>query len=86
MCKTKNFQEDRVIRLILAELRKAEQAHPTWPEDNVHAAAIVGEESGELIRAALQEEYECGSKDEMVKEAIQTGAMAVRFLLNVLFR
>ena len=46
----------------------------------IHAAAIVGEESGELIRAALQYRYERGELMELQKEGVQVGAMAVRFL------
>jgi hypothetical protein len=67
---------------IADELTKAMNKHTYWPQDNViHAAAIVAEESGELIRAALQFEYEEGDGDATLKEAIQTGAMAVRFLI-----
>lgn len=36
----------------------------------------------DLIRAALQFRYEGGLKRDIEKEAIQTGAMAIRFLLN----
>ena len=56
--------------------------HPEWPRHKVIAAAIVAEESGELIRAALQAQFENAPEAEMTKEAIQTGAMALRFLLN----
>lgn len=70
------------VVLITDELMKAIGKHPNWPENNViHCAAIVSEESGELIRAALQLHYENGSVDEVEKEAIQTGAMALRFLI-----
>ena len=38
----------------IKELKKAKEKFPWWPNNNViHAAAIVAEESGELIRAAL---------------------------------
>lgn len=68
------------IEAILLELERAENKFPSWPDDLIHAAAIVGEESGELIRAALQYRYEGGVVEEAEKEAVQVGAMAVRFL------
>ena len=69
------------LMLIAAECDKACLKHPQWPSDPIHAAAIIAEESGELIRAALQNSYENGHEVEMTKEAIQTGAMALRFLI-----
>ena len=73
---------------VLNELERAENKFPKWPADIVHAGAIVSEESGELIRACLNREYPNGWEsdaqllDECQKEAIQTGAMAFRFLKN----
>lgn len=72
-----------IIGALIEEWGKATTKHPHWPTDDViHAAAIVAEESGELIRAALQFEYEGGTYDALRKEAIQTGAIAIRFLRN----
>lgn len=73
---------------VLNELERAENKFPKWPDDIVHAGAIVAEESGELIRACLNREYPNGWEsdaqllDECKKEAVQTGAMAFRFLKN----
>lgn len=75
-------REQRIVAAVMAELERAERKFPGWPADAIHAAAVVGEEAGELTRAALQFTYEGGSADGMIKEAIQTAAMAVRFLLN----
>lgn len=72
-----------IINEILSEVKKAQAKFPYWPDDKIHAAAIVNEESGELIRAALQFQYEGGSKDNLRKEAIQTAAMCFRFLENL---
>lgn len=68
---------------IFIELAYAEKKFPRWPESVVEQAAIVCEESGELIRAALQLKYEGGNVDDCRKEAIQTAAMAIRFLKNL---
>lgn len=69
---------------VLKQYRKAVLKHPAWPCDWVHASAIVAEESGELTKAALQHEYEAGSKHEVYKEAAQTGAMGFRFLVEMI--
>jgi len=71
------------IHEIIMELERAEKKHPAWPKDVVHAAAIVNEEAGELIRAALQYQYEDGESKELVKEAIHTAATCIRFLKNL---
>jgi hypothetical protein len=73
------------------ELRKAKKKFPNWPDHPAAQAGIVSEESGELMKAALQWKYERGKtddhqmkqKEEMKQEAIQTAAMAIRFLENL---
>lgn len=76
------IEEKRWIHCIIMELELAQQKHPNWPDDHIHAAAIINEEAGELIRAAIQYKYEKGRFYDMHKEAIQTGAMALRFLIE----
>jgi hypothetical protein len=71
------------INLIFDELEKAERKHPLFPTDPIHAVAIMEEESGETMRAALRVVYENGDIDELKKELIQAGAMAVRCLINL---
>lgn len=74
----------RAVAKVLLELGKAMQKHPEWPSDVVHAAAIVAEESGELVRAAIQCHYgekDCDKRD-LAKEASHTAATAIRFLVN----
>lgn len=73
-----------IIISMLQELERAEKKHPSWPSDMIHAAAIVGEESGELIRAALQYKYEDGDLHPVTVEAKQTGTMAIRLLKEIL--
>lgn len=74
-------QSFRVWNDVVQEIRSAESKFPLWPNDPLHAAAIVAEEVGELQKAVLQALYEDGEKDEVRVEAIQVAAMAFRFLL-----
>jgi len=68
---------------VIQEVFKAAVKFPEWPTRGTDAAAIVGEESGELQQAVLQATYEGGSIEAVRKEAIQTAAMAIQFLLNL---
>lgn len=72
-----------IIEEIKKELARAQELFPYWPDDIIHAAAIVNEESGELIRAAIQLTYEGGNIESVKTEAIQTAAMCIRFLSNL---
>ena len=74
--------ENEAILAITMELRKAIKKFPTFPDDVIHQSAIVAEESGELSQAALQVTYEGGSFEAVEKEAIHTGAMALRLLIS----
>ena len=82
---------ENAIELLLAEINRAERLHPQWPADEVHAAAIVAEEAGELVQAALNHHYHRPKNsdpyvldaEKMRTEAIHTGAMALRFLINM---
>lgn len=73
----------RIIAEVLKELMAAETKHPAWPKDLIHQAAIVCEESGELIQCALQIRYEKNSLDNLKKEALHTIATAFRLLKNL---
>jgi len=68
---------------IYDEYFRAATLHPNWPEDLIHQAAIVGEEAGELLQAALKYTYEDGTRAAIRKEAIQTAAMCYRLLINL---
>lgn len=72
-----------ITKSLNEEMERAKAKFPWWPEDQIHAAAIVAEEAGELLRAALQCKYENGSIEKVRKEAIQTATMAIRFLENL---
>src|SRR3546814_15393267 len=77
-----NIDVKRWIIAMVMELNSAKEKHPSWPKDFVHRSAIVSEEAGELVRASLRFAYEKGRYYDMHKEALQTGAMVLRFLIN----
>ncbi len=85
------LEDDRLcvaLSLILLELERAESKHPVWPNDLVHAVGIMAGEAGECLKAAnhYREGRQTEGKDSLLVaecEAIQTGAMAVRFLINM---
>lgn len=70
---------------ILREVDRATAKFPTWPDDVLHAIAILGEEFGELTKEAMQLTYEPHktSPEELATEAIQTAAMALRFAMSL---
>lgn len=78
---------DKVAAEIQAEIDRAVRKFPLWPTDPLHALAVLGEEYGELTKVVLQMTYEphkagC-SIHEVRKEAIQTAAMALRFVMSL---
>ncbi len=77
------MNSDNVIDLIMTELKAAQKKHPGWPDDVIHQAAIMGEEAGESIQAAIDVYYAQGSLEKLKKEVAQTGAMAIRILMNL---
>ena len=83
--KERIMTREDAVTLILEALDGAEKKFPAFPIDPIHAAAIVEEEVGELMQATLQATYE--DKTDLNKqsktEAIHTGAMAIRFLVNL---
>ena len=64
--------------------------YPEWPKDRVHGAAICVEEAGELIQAALDHvkpelnHKEGDTVERMWREAVQTAAMAIRFMEDLM--
>jgi NTP pyrophosphatase (non-canonical NTP hydrolase) len=76
---------DSAIIAVTSELNRAVKKYPTWPTDPLHALAVLGEEFGELSKAVLQHTYEPGkaTRKDVRDEAIQTAAMALRFLFSV---
>lgn len=74
-----------VLSAVWTELSAALEKFPTWPTDPLHALAVLGEEFGELTKDVLQMTYEPGktSAENVRKEAIQTAAMALRFVASL---
>lgn len=76
--------EDAAISEIMDELRRARILHPNWPHDIIYQAAVVCEESGELLKAVNDYHHHGkGTMDDIRDELIQTGAMVVRMLVNL---
>ena len=69
-----------ILHAVLSEVERAKAKFPEWPKCIIQSAAIVSEESGELIRSAIQCTYEEGNESDCKKEAIQTACTAFRFL------
>lgn len=78
----KSNTETQIILDVFAELKRAREKFPWWPRNIVHAAAVICEESGEILKAANEVHWEQkqGAYEEAQKEAIQTIAMCIRFL------
>ncbi|VFS54601.1 Uncharacterised protein [Leminorella grimontii] len=72
-----------LVSLLVGELTRASIAHPKWPTDAVHASAILNEEAGELTQAAIDFHFYVDDRERMREEAIQVGAMVLRFLMNL---
>jgi NTP pyrophosphatase (non-canonical NTP hydrolase) len=75
-----------VVGAICEEYVRATEVWPDFPTDVVHAAAIVVEEAGELLQAANNirwKDDDIANRENLLEEATQVGAMAVRFLANI---
>jgi len=73
------------LDLINFEVTRASGKFPSWQTDGIHAASVLAEEAGEVVKEANQMAYEPHktSLNKIKEEAIQTGAMAVRFLMSL---
>jgi hypothetical protein len=72
-----------LVREIDGEIHQAEAKYPDWPDDPIHGAAIMAEESGEAVRACLNMVYHGADRAEYRKELVQTAAMAIRAILGL---
>lgn len=68
---------------VLEEMGRAEEKHKRWPEDAVHASAILNEEAGKLTQASIDYVYRSGMLSDpyerMNKRAVSVAAMALRY-------
>jgi hypothetical protein len=76
---------EEAIEALRAEVAKATKKFPTWPTRIIDAGNVVAEEAGELSKACLQATYEKHkvADGDVKMEAVQTGAMAIRFLMSL---
>lgn len=76
---------DPALQMLTHELGYAMAKFPDWPSDPLHAIGIVAEELGETQKEINQFVYEPRKANwSMVRaEAIQTAAMAFRFLMSI---
>lgn len=75
-----------ILEQFKQEFHKAERVHPVWSTDPIYAAAILGEETGETIQAALNFVQDGGTDEQrkfIGEEAVQAGAMALRLIINL---
>ena len=71
---------------VVREVQLALAKFPTWPTDPFHAYGVLSEEHGELAKALVQHTYEPHkgvTLADIRMEAIQTAAMAIRFLASL---
>lgn len=69
--------------LIANEFFSAIKKHPDFPKDTIHQVAIMIEEAGEAMQAALDHVYFDGNIEKLRKELAQTGAMCMHCLINL---
>ena len=70
-----------IFNSIKSERERAISLH-TWPDKMSHQIAVIIEESGEAVRAALNHVYANDSIEEVKKEVTQVAATAYRLLEN----
>ena len=80
-----NFSLFEALEEVAKEVERASVKFPTWPSDPLHALSVLGEEFGELTKETVQLIYEPSktSRGCVRIEAVQTAAMAIRFLMSI---
>ena len=75
--------DEQCIELIFRELRAAEAKHPHWPDDLIYAVAIMIEEAGESMQAAIDCTFSGADVERLRVELAQTAAMCIRALVHI---
>lgn len=81
-----NFELERLQKyaVIEKELIRAEEKHPAFPSDMYEQLAIMQEEAGEVTKAVIDYHCQSGTIQDVKDELIQTAAMCMRMLLNIM--
>jgi len=75
---------DKCLVAIVSELEQVERDYPDWPENEVDAAKIISDKAARLLSASnMHRRKEQHDNNRVLNEAIQTGAMVLRFLLGI---
>jgi len=82
------MNKKEIIALIYAEVARAKEKFPRWPTEafdngRVEIAAIIAEEAGEVVKAALNMrpgDPHTTTREEYRQEIVQTAAMCIRAL------
>jgi hypothetical protein len=84
------IKREKALGMVGIELEKACQKHPNFPEDPIHQVAIMIEEAGEAMKAAIDVVYHTEESIDRLaqihhlkEELAQTGAMCIRCLINL---
>lgn len=79
-----NKELEAIHRGVQHAIEHAERKHPEFPVDHVHRVAIMIEEAGEAMQAALDLVYEKGEeysqRDHLYEEVEQTAAVCFRIM------
>lgn len=77
-------KETYIFYDVLMELDRARALHPFWPDDPIHATAIMMEEAGEVLQAVnnFMWGHKNGTAEDVRKEVIETIAMCLRLLVE----
>jgi hypothetical protein len=70
--------EDEALRVVADELRWAKEKFPHFAKDMFQAVALLGEEYGETCAALNDHTYDGKPINEVIVEAGQTAAVAIR--------
>jgi hypothetical protein len=76
------YPEAEALAAIVTRLNEARGPHPSWPADRIRQAAIMAEEAGESVKAAIDAHYHGGSYQDLFWEVQQTAAMCLRILCD----